>query len=196
MIRKSWDTFNDKGLLWFVNKILQSFGWVIVLSYDDNTNDFLGAWPARIAKPMPTTDNIVDELVFASHLSELGAKRAHEMRGGEVGERPDQIPHGQEALEAALAERQRQLQKWSRGHDDGHDDGQLALAAARYAVSAAGYIPAPECLLNGMGPSKDLWPFEEPYVDRHDAKDRVVKALALLVAEYERLRREEDRADG
>jgi hypothetical protein len=38
--RRSWEEFIDAGVLWFVNRILHVFGWVIVVEGDN-------AWPAR-----------------------------------------------------------------------------------------------------------------------------------------------------
>ena len=42
---KSWNEFRDNGFLWFINRILHTFGWVIVLK--SNENGDLYAFPAR-----------------------------------------------------------------------------------------------------------------------------------------------------
>ena len=44
--RKTWQEFKDAGLIWWVNMILHTFGWVIVTREDDDgiIND---VFPAR-----------------------------------------------------------------------------------------------------------------------------------------------------
>lgn len=43
---KSWKEFRETGLLWFINTILHTFGWTIVIEYDDDNNN-VKAFPAR-----------------------------------------------------------------------------------------------------------------------------------------------------
>ena len=43
---KSWDEFRDTGLLWFVNTILNVFGWGIYIGVDDDGN-IVEVFPAR-----------------------------------------------------------------------------------------------------------------------------------------------------
>ena len=44
--KKSWKEFKDSGLLWFVNMILHTFGYAIVIEYDnDKIKD---VYPARV----------------------------------------------------------------------------------------------------------------------------------------------------
>lgn len=43
---KSWDEFRDTGLLWFVNLILNVFGWGIYVGVDEEGN-IIEAFPAR-----------------------------------------------------------------------------------------------------------------------------------------------------
>jgi len=46
--KKTWDEFSDSGLLWWINRILHSFGWSIVIVRDDKKdNKVTGAFPAR-----------------------------------------------------------------------------------------------------------------------------------------------------
>lgn len=44
--KKSWNEFRDNGFLWWINMILHTFGWVIVVDVDDEGN-ILNAYPAR-----------------------------------------------------------------------------------------------------------------------------------------------------
>lgn len=89
------------------------------------------------------------------------------------------------AIEAIAAERQRQIEAegWTPEHDDEHDEGDLAKAAACYAAgeevrsTATGYA---------------LWPWDSDWWKSSDRRRDLVKAGALIVAEIERL----DRAGG
>jgi hypothetical protein len=42
MERRTWEEFRKLGLLWFINRILHVFGWVIVVDPSDGS-----AYPAR-----------------------------------------------------------------------------------------------------------------------------------------------------
>lgn len=44
--QKSWEEFKSSGLLWFINTILHTFGWAIVLTVEDNK--VVNAYPARV----------------------------------------------------------------------------------------------------------------------------------------------------
>lgn len=44
--RKTWEEFRNQGLLWWINMILHTFGWAIVIEMnDDNIAD---VYPARV----------------------------------------------------------------------------------------------------------------------------------------------------
>ncbi len=109
-------------------------------------------------------------------------------------------------IEEIAEERQRQIdvEGWTTEHDDGHDDGSLAMAATCYA--------APERIyrrerVDGVIQHRDPWPWEQeadkrpvaedggpldPSSYEHYEIDRIrflVKAGALIVAEIDRLKR-------
>lgn len=73
------------------------------------------------------------------------------------------------------AERWRQINEegWSPEHDDDHDKGELANAAACYAI----------------GDPMGLWPWELSWFKLGDRRRNLVKAGALIIAEIERLDR-------
>jgi len=86
-----------------------------------------------------------------------------------------------QAAADVLAERQRQIEVegWTPERDNEQDEGELARAAACYAMSASGVsyrIPV------GLWPWKKWW---KPSTPRRD----LVKAGALILAEIERLDR-------
>lgn len=82
-----------------------------------------------------------------------------------------------------LAERQRQIEVegWTPDHDDQHDDGQLALAAACYAYQA-------DAPMKGEAPFG--WPWDRIWWKPGDRRRMLVKAAALILAEIERLDRQ------
>ncbi len=47
---KTWEEFRDSGLLWWVNMILHTFGWAIVVNIDDFDGEevVIDAFPARV----------------------------------------------------------------------------------------------------------------------------------------------------
>jgi hypothetical protein len=46
--RKDWKEFQDSKLLWWINRILHTFGWAIVLETLPN-GQILDAYPARVS---------------------------------------------------------------------------------------------------------------------------------------------------
>lgn len=107
-------------------------------------------------------------------------------------------PH---AVRDVLAERRRQTEAegWTLGHDDGHDDGALSMAAAGYALEASEAILNCAHELTGPGepslddvqggtPSAAVWPAGWEFKPATPRR-MLVKAGALILAEIERLDR-------
>ena len=88
-----------------------------------------------------------------------------------------------QAAQDVLAERRRQAESegWTPEHDDEHDDGELARAAAVYANP--GYWDVFGCG-QYIG-----WPWAASWWKPRDARSNLVKAGALILAEIERLDR-------
>lgn len=91
------------------------------------------------------------------------------------------------AMELIVAERVRQVgvEGWSLEHDDTHTNGEIAQAAAVYA------LPESERFMFIDDTSPELWPWDDAwYKPSPDNRLReLVKAGALIVAEIERLQR-------
>jgi hypothetical protein len=90
-------------------------------------------------------------------------------------------------VERIAAERQRQIEAegWTAAHDDEHEDGELALAAALYAS------PVPLYARHRSGHHYDPWPWSEDW-DKRGTTSRLralEKAGALIAAEIDRLTR-------
>ena len=45
--KKTWKEFRACTMLWWVNRLLHTFGWAIVLEFDEN-NEVVDAYPARV----------------------------------------------------------------------------------------------------------------------------------------------------
>lgn len=83
-----------------------------------------------------------------------------------------------------LAERRRQLvdEVWTIKHDDNHTAGQLAGAAACYALTGAEHWGAPLAI-------EQFWPWLKSWWKPTNKRRNLVKAGALILAEIERLDR-------
>lgn len=46
--KKTWQEFRDSGLFWWINMILHTFGWAIVVEIDKETKEITCAYPARV----------------------------------------------------------------------------------------------------------------------------------------------------
>jgi hypothetical protein len=94
-----------------------------------------------------------------------------------------------QAARDVLAERQRQVsvEGWTPEHDDEHSEGELALAAACYAMASAGYA---------KGKTPPIWPWSldwwKPTYGRRDLE----RAGALIQAELERRDRAAQQQEG
>lgn len=44
--KKTWKEFRESGLLWWINMILHTFGWSIVVDIEDG--EITDAYPARV----------------------------------------------------------------------------------------------------------------------------------------------------
>lgn len=45
--KKSWNEFRDSGFLWWINMILHTFGWSIIVNIDEN-GKIVDVYPARV----------------------------------------------------------------------------------------------------------------------------------------------------
>lgn len=91
------------------------------------------------------------------------------------------------ALDDIAAERRRQIEQegWTIEHDDEHDGGEMARAAASYAVASM-------CSREGditEHTIMKLWPWAWRWYKPYSNRRNLVRAGALIVAEIERLDR-------
>lgn len=87
------------------------------------------------------------------------------------------------AVQSVISERQRQqsVEGWTPEHDDEHTEGEMAEAAACYAMFA-----------NNQGFSvQGLWPWAREWWKQSGQRRDLVKAGALILAEIERIDRQE-----
>lgn len=99
----------------------------------------------------------------------------------------DRAPATSAAALDVLAERRRQIEKegWTPEGDDRHRSGEMAQAAACYAIKSAGL----------SAPAK-FWPWSVHWFKGSDPRRCLVKAGALILAEIERLDRKTPAANG
>jgi hypothetical protein len=92
------------------------------------------------------------------------------------------------ALKDVIAERRRQIKAegWTAEHDDMHRSGDLAQAAATYALHATGHY----------GTRALTWPWKSEWWKPTTPRSDLVKAGALILAEIERLDRAAARYPG
>lgn len=100
-----------------------------------------------------------------------------------------------QALRDVQDERARQISRegWKPEHDDQHTDGALAMAGASYALRTMTYDEdsTTQLVLRLRPPS--FWPFASHWWKPTTRRRDLVKAAALLLAEIERLDRQEAR---
>lgn len=96
--------------------------------------------------------------------------------------RTDQAGQVPQAWLDVQAERRRQVEAegWTPEHDDEHSHGELADAAACYALWAGGINP---------GNWREFWPWAPEWLKHSEPRRMLVKAAALILAEIERLDR-------
>lgn len=95
---------------------------------------------------------------------------------------PDVALQAMIALQLVIQERRRQIavEGFDAEHDDCHTNKELARAAVCYAVPT------------GFYPGGGIWPFEESWFKPTGDKKDIVRAIALLLAELERILRAEN----
>jgi hypothetical protein len=87
------------------------------------------------------------------------------------------------AIQMIEAERNRQIEEkgWTAEHDDEHDNGELACAAASYALSST--------CRNFEQEIEVAWPWGEPMKSQETPLRDLAKAGAFILAEIERIHR-------
>jgi hypothetical protein len=91
------------------------------------------------------------------------------------------------AIEDVIAERKRQVEVegFTTDHDDAYMRGELAKAAACYALKASGLVDTL---------AQRFWPWTRDWWKPKDPRANLVRAAALVIAEIERLDRQADKA--
>lgn len=97
-------------------------------------------------------------------------------------------------IEEIAAERDRQVsvEGWTPENDDGHDNGEMASAAACYATPGdcrEGVYKGRIGHVSWSGGSPREWPLDIKWWKPTTARRDLIKAAALIVAEIERLDR-------
>jgi len=48
IVKKTWEEFQEAGMLWYINRILHVFGWSIVVVPGNKDDHLFSAYPARV----------------------------------------------------------------------------------------------------------------------------------------------------
>lgn len=73
LIEKSWEEFRGLGLLWFINIILHTLGWVIIFNYSDG--ELKEVYPARTKyRGFSVKDNDLGYERLAKYMKDNGNK--------------------------------------------------------------------------------------------------------------------------
>ena len=98
-----------------------------------------------------------------------------------------------QAVVDVLAERRRQIEVegWTPEHDDAHAEGDLAAAAACYALASTQYGPTPASAYDRERERyiTETWPWAAAWWKPRGQRRDLVKAAALALAEIERIDR-------
>ncbi|HHK4581641.1 TPA: hypothetical protein ACQTYN_005788 [Pseudomonas aeruginosa] len=146
-----------------------------------------GIWTQEQVDEMQKTvarfrsSEFVDDRALAMAVADAGQCKAPEISLAEL----LAAAPGKEVPQAWLdvqAERKRQVEVegWTPEHDDKHNGGELADAAACYALWAGGINP---------GNWREFWPWAPEWLKHSEPRRMLVKAGALILAEIERLDR-------
>lgn len=107
----------------------------------------------------------------------------------------DEVVRSAGVAHELCCERRRQVEagKATDARDDDYQDGELALAAASYALSASTIVGPENSVTVALKVSPpQIWPWDRVYWNPKNARADLVRAGALIIAEIERL----DRATG
>jgi hypothetical protein len=97
-----------------------------------------------------------------------------------------------DAARDVLAERERQMtaEGWTLDHDDEHTSGEMAKAAAAYALNAGNVaLGWPKDPLRAVCEPPPFWPWDRDWWKPDTLRWMLVKAGALILAEIERIDR-------
>lgn len=140
---------------------------------------------------LPPLDDVSDYLILAVRKGTM-TEQAQQCLGRIVVAISNNEPvtiaaGGQAAVHDVLGERQRQVtvEGWTPERDDAYSDGQLAVAAGYYALACG--FPHEQDI--GMGHTPEYWPWQEHWWKPRTARENLVRAGALILAEIERLDR-------
>jgi len=76
VVRKTWEEFRSCGFLWWVNVILHTFGWAIVVSVNEE-GKVTDAYPARVKFRGFNEKHNTEGYVAVSEFMKDNAKQLH-----------------------------------------------------------------------------------------------------------------------
>lgn len=166
--------------------------------WDDNyANNANGSWSETREDNREWCREYVRDKILPYFEAILTTPQAQEgdskLLATKVRENENYQPSEMAAHHDVLAERKRQVERegWTAEHDDEHDSGELALAAACYASPKPIYTFTPdyEDGVTGQMLFEGAWPWDSGWWKPTSRRQNLVKAGALIFAEIERIDR-------
>ncbi|MBG5702926.1 hypothetical protein GHT69_32925, partial [Pseudomonas aeruginosa] len=164
-------------------------GWTVqgIRGYAKRLEDQLKAALARVAE---LDQALAEKDPFGAKLNRISEKL--ERCDALLAARAAQAGQVPQAWLDVQAERRRQVEAegWTPEHDDEHDSGEIACAAACYALPPA-HPARIEGALGRYGRDPNIWPWTRDWWKPapNDRRRELIKAGALVLAEIERLDR-------
>lgn len=145
-------------------------------------HDYLKAQQPQSAEPVGWRDPAYEWSTCSAEMKKAHPERTYALTEPLYTNPQPSAGVATDAARDLLAERQRQIsaEGWTPEHDDEHGCGQLAAAAACYALSASG-VP--------FELWQAFWPWDGAWLKTCESRRSLVKAGALILAEIERLDR-------
>ena len=75
--KKTWQEFKNSGLLWWINMILHTFGWAIVIEVEED-GSISNAYPARVKFRGFDEKNNTDGYIKVSNYLKENADKLYE----------------------------------------------------------------------------------------------------------------------
>lgn len=146
--------------------------------------------------PLPDGSGRYHQTIWCENCGAEGGKRRTDAEAIEAWNQRAATPVSEAepvAWRDVLAERRRHVEAegWTAAHDDEHGNGEMARAAASYALEHAAwtYTETPSARL--MEAARSVWPWGKEWWKPGAGRRMLVKAAALILAEIERLDRKE-----
>jgi hypothetical protein len=154
---------------------------------DRTATDLNKVWQAAEACWASNAPRQAVDILYYEILRLIG----HPITGADINDSAAPAVDRAAVIEEVIAERRRQIAKgYDAAHDDAHDDGSIATAAAVYALHPfVWHLVITEGSKRRLLSLADFWPWEWSQFEPADERRNLVRSAAMIIAEIERLDR-------